>query len=87
MATESEACEVRLVAELAIPEGMSVKRVDVYDWLLGILGDWAMKAPQEPVTTKGTFADDGEKLRDREVVIDIIEARDGIGSPKAVQHK
>lgn len=76
MAQDQGMCEVRLMAEIHVPEGDSVRRVDMYGWLSELLGDWAMQDPEALVKTTGTFDPDGEKIHDRELVVDIICAKD-----------
>src|SRR5438270_5977218 len=84
--SDDELAEIRLIAEIHIPPDVTANRIDVYDWIVGIVSDWAMKAPQEPVTTSGTFTPDGDKRHNRETVIDIIDATGDIGSLRAHIH-
>lgn len=71
--------EIRLMAEVHIPNDVVANRIDVYDWIVGLISDWAMADPQARVTTGGTFSPDGDKLHNRELIIDIVEANGDIG--------
>lgn len=78
MANE-EMPEIRLMAEIHIPITVTANRIDIYDWMVGLIGDWAMQAPDERVTTSPTLHEDGEHKHNRELVVDIIEANEDIG--------
>jgi hypothetical protein len=79
MANNAELSEIRLMAEIHIPDTVNANRIDVYDWIVGLISDWAMADPQARVTTSPTFHQDGEHKHNRELVIDIIEASGDVG--------
>lgn len=87
MSSEDTASEIRLMAEIHIPDGVRANRIDVYDWIVGLISDWAMAAPDERVTTSPELHPDGQEKHNREMKIDIIEANEDIGKVTGPQRK
>jgi hypothetical protein len=87
VSNEDTTSEIRLMAEIHIPDGVRANRIDVYDWIVGLISDWAMAAPEERVTTSPTLHPDGQEKHKREMVIDMIESNEDIGKVAAPQRK